>query len=284
MIRIAFIGATGRLAPVVINEMINNGMYVRALVRNRNKAMKLLPNSVEIADANLEDVNALVSGLNGIDYVYLNLSTESPDSTFQPELDGVSNIIKACKQCGIKRIFKISGLGAFRKDFAQGKTIFVNEIRIKGQELIRSSGIPYTFFHPSWFMETLEFMFQQGNNIKGFKPINHPIHWIAGKDYSRMVINAIKNKSIENKDYIMQGPESITMHDALVRFSMTFSPPLKVSETPIQLIKIIGLFIPKYKIIGMMGEYFTDFKEEFIADQTWKEIGRPILTIETYRK
>jgi len=230
MIRIAFIGATGRLAPVVINEMINNGMYVRALVRNRNKAMKLLPNSVEIADANLEDVNALVSGLNGIDYVYLNLSTESPDSTFQPELDGVSNIIKACKQCGIKRIFKISGLGAFRKDFAQGKTIFVNEIRIKGQELIRSSGIPYTFFHPSWFMETLEFMFQKGNKIKGFKPIKHPIHWIAGKDYSRMVINAIKNKSIENKDYIMQGPESITMHDALVRFSMTFHHPLRFQK------------------------------------------------------
>jgi hypothetical protein len=34
----------------------------------------------------------------------------------------------------------------------------------------------------------------------------------------------------------------------------------------------------------MMGEYFKDFKEEFIADQTWKEIGRPTLTIETFRK
>jgi len=284
MKKIAVIGATGRLAPMVIKEMIENGIAVKALVRNTEKAKKVLPSEVEIVLADLEDVNSLIKGFANVDYVYLNLSTEHPDSKFQPECDGVRNVIKACESTGIKRIFKISGLGAFRKDFAQGKTIFVNEIRIKGQELIKSSGIPYTFFHPSWFMESLELMFQKGNKLNGFKPIKHPIHWIAGKDYSRMVINAIKNEGTENKDYIMQGPESITMHDALVRYSKTFSPPLKVSETPIKLIKIIGLLVSKFKIIGMMGEYFKDFKEEFIADQTWKEIGRPTLTIETYRK
>ena len=35
---------------------------------------------------------------------------------------------------------------------------------------------------------------------------------------------------------------------------------------------------------AMMGEYFKDFKEEFIANQTWSELGRPTLTIETFRK
>lgn len=284
MKKVAVIGATGRLAPKVIKEMIENGITVKALVRNTEKAKKTLPSEVEIVLANLEDLDSLINGLANTDYVYLNLSTEHPDSKFQPEYDGVRNVLKACERTGIKRIFKISGLGAFRKDFAQGKTIFVNEIRIKGQELIKSSGIPYTFFHPSWFMESLELMFQKGNKLNGFKPIKHPIHWIAGKDYAKMVVNAIKNESPENKNYIMQGPESITMHDALVRYSKTFSPPLKVSETPIGLIKFIGMFVPKFKIIGMMGEYFKDFKEEFIADQTWKEIGRPTLTIETYRK
>lgn len=284
MKKVAVIGATGRLAPKVIKEMIENGITVRALVRNTEKAKKTLPSEVEIILANLEDLDSLINGLANTDYVYLNLSTEHPDSKFQPEYDGVRNVLKACERTGIKRIFKISGLGAFRKDFAQGKTIFVNEIRIKGQELIKSSGIPYTFFHPSWFMESLELMFQKGNKLNGFKPIKHPIHWIAGKDYAKMVVNAIKNESPENKNYIMQGPESITMHDALVRYSNTFSPPLKVSETPIGVIKLIGMFVPKFKIIGMMGEYFKDFKEEFIADQTWKEIGKPTLTIETYQK
>jgi uncharacterized protein YbjT (DUF2867 family) len=284
MKRLAVIGATGRLAPIVIKEMVDNDIFVRALVRNKEKASKLLPTNVEIVTADLEDVNSLINGLKNIDYIYLNLSTEYPNSIFQPEFDGIKNILKACERNGIKRIFKISGLGAFRKDFAQGKTIFANEIRIKGHNLIMQSGVAYTFFHPSWFMESLELMFQKGNKLNGFKPIKHPIHWIAGKDYAKMVVNAIKNASIENKDYVMQGPESITMHDALLRYSKSFSPPLKVSETSIELIKIIGLIVPKFKIIGMMGEYFKDFKEEFIAGQTWKEIGRPTLTIETFRK
>jgi hypothetical protein len=99
-----------------------------------------------------------------------------------------------------------------------------------------------------------------------------------------MVVKAMKENTAENKDYVMQGPEAITMHDALERYSRTFSPNLKISETPIGLIKFLGIFVPKFKIIGMMGEYFKDFKEEFIAEQTWSELGRPKITIETFRK
>lgn len=284
MKKVAVIGATGRLASVVINEMVEKGIFVKALVRNIEKAKKLLPSEVEIIEADLEDVQSLIKGLKDVDYVYLNLSTEYPYSKFQPEFDGVRNILKACEQNGIKKIFKISGLGAYRKDFPQGKTIFVNEIRNRGQELIKQSKIPYTFFHPSWFMESLELMFQKGNSLNGFKTIKYPIYWIAGKDYARMVVKAIKENTGENKDYIMQGPEAVTMHDALVRYSRTFTPNLTISETPIGLIKIIGIFMPKFKIIGMMGEYFKDFKEEFIAEQTWGELGRPTLTIENFRK
>ena len=284
MLKVAVIGATGRLAPVVINEMIANGFTVKALVRNTEKAAKMLPKEVELIKADLQDVHSLKNGLKGIDNVYLNLSTDHPKSEFQPEYDGVRNIIAACEQNQIKRILKISGLGAYRKDFPQGKTIFVNEIRIKGQEMIKQSKIPYTFFHPSWFMESIELMFHKGDKLNCFKPIKYPLYWIAGKDYAKMVVKSMTLNLEGNKDYVMQGPEAITMHDALVRYSKIFSPPLKVSETPIAMIKFLGLFIPKFKIIGIMGEYFKDFKEEFIGQATWVELGKPKMTIETFDK
>jgi hypothetical protein len=52
----------------------------------------------------------------------------------------------------------------------------------------------------------------------------------------------------------------------------------------IGIIKFLGIFIPNFKIIGMMGEYFKDFKEEFIAEETWSAIGKPTRTIETFKK
>lgn len=283
MKKIAVIGATGRLAPVVIKEMIKNNIEVKALVRNPAKAAKVLPSEVEIVKADLEDVDSLIDGLKNIEYVYLNLSTEHPVASFQPEYDGVRNILEACKINKIQRIYKISGLGAFRPDFAQGKKIFVNEIRTKGQDLIKQSGIPYSFFHPSWFMESLELMFHQGDKLNGFKPLNHPFHWIAGKDYAKMVVKAM-NLTIEgNRDYVIQGLEAVAMHEALKRYSNTFQPNLKISETPIGVIKFLGLFIPKLKTVGMMGDYFKDFKEEFIGKSTWDELGKPMETIETFK-
>jgi uncharacterized protein YbjT (DUF2867 family) len=51
MKKVAVIGATGRLASVVINEMLEKGILVKALVRNIEKAKKLLPSEVEIIEA-----------------------------------------------------------------------------------------------------------------------------------------------------------------------------------------------------------------------------------------
>ncbi|MBD2769400.1 NAD(P)H-binding protein [Hymenobacter sp. BT664] len=283
MKNIAVIGATGNLAPLVIRQLVADGFAVKALVRDVVKAKRLLPAQVELVRADLEQVDSLVKGLQGVEAVYLNLSTATPNARFQPELDGVKNIIEACQRNRVARIFKISGLGAYRRDFAPGKTIFVNEIRGKGHELVKASGIAYSFFHPSWFMESLEFMFHKGSALKGFKPIRHPLYWIAGKDYARMVSKAMASNAEGNKDYVMQGPEAVTMHEALVRYSRLFRPVLKVSEFPIRLIKAIGIVVPQFKLLGMMGDYFQDFKEEFIAEETWAELGRPERTIETFR-
>ena len=97
------------------------------------------------------------------------------------------------------------------------------------------------------------------------------------------MVAAIKREETENKDYVIEGSETITMHYVLVRYSNTFNPAPKISETPLGPKHFPGLFIPKLKTVGMMGAYFKDFKEDFIANETWNEPGKPTLTIETFR-
>jgi hypothetical protein len=45
----------------------------------------------------------------------------------------------------------------------------------------------------------------------------------------------------------------------------------------------LGIFVPKFKIIGMMGENFKVFKEEFFADETWNDLGKSTRNIETFK-
>lgn len=256
---------------------------VTAVVRNPEKA-KSLPPGVRVAQADLQDVQSLKQALQGQEYLYLNLNTELPDAPFQPEHQGVANILEAVRGGGVKRIFKISGLGAYRPDFAVGKRYFANEVREKGHELIRESGIAWTFFHPSWFMESLELMMRKGDTLNGFKPLPHPFYWIAGADYARMVASAVELNTGENRDYAIQGPEALTMSEALRRYARCFTPTLKVRETPVGMLKFLGLFIPQLKGVGLMGDYFSVFKETFIGSPAWEELGKPGMRIEDFAK
>lgn len=284
--KIAFIGATGNLSPNVYREMLGKGLSVKALVRNSDKELQRVsfPKEMEIVKADLSNVDSLLKAFEGEDAVYMNLSTKYPNAPFQPELDGVRNVIEAAKKTNVKRIFQISAIPAIHPETTKGKKIYVNEIRIKGHQLIRESGIPHTFFHCSWFMESLDVLMRKGNKVQGFKPVNYPMYWIAGKDYARMVVNAIlKSPNIET-DYVMQGNEALTMKEAIHRYAKSFTPPLKIQIAPVWLLKMMGWFNRELKLFAEFAAYFEHYEEQFFAESTWKALGEPQFSIETFNK
>ena len=284
---IAFIGATGNLAPFTYNEFIKEGIHIKALIRNISKVKQNpnFPSEIEIIEGDLSNLDALRALTKDVDAIFLNLSTLDENATFQPEIHGIKNIIQVAKENGIRRIFHTSAVTAAFPEFAQGADLFINTIRKKGYNLLKDSGIPCTFFHCSWIMDTIEFAMRKGNAVQAFKPINNPMYWLAGKDLGRMISKAITTSNHDlTKDYIMQGKEAITFEDALNRFANTHNPKLKVELAPIWLLKIIGLFNKDAKLASQVGAFFKNFKEEFRAEQTWKELGEPVYTIENFMK
>ena len=280
--KIAFIGATGNLAPFTYNELIKEGIQIKALVRNLDKA-KHFPSEIELLKGDLNNLNSLRELINDVDAIYLNLSTHDSKASFQPEIHGVKNVITVAREKNIKRIFHVSAVTAAFPEFANGAEIFINQIRKTGYNLLKNSGIPITFFHCSWIMDTIEFAMRKGDTLQAFKPIHHPMYWLAGKDLGRMIANAVTQSDHNlTKDYIMQGKEAITFEDALTRYAAIHSPKLKVQMAPIWLLKIIGIFNKDARLAGKMGSFFSNFKEEFKADETWKELGKPVYTIENF--
>lgn len=283
--KIAFIGVTGNLAPFTYKELIKRGIQIKALVRNLKKLNRLegFPPEIEIIKGDLSNIETLRTLTKDVDAIFLNLSTVDEKATFQPEIHGIENVIKVAKENNIQRIFHMSAVTAAYPEFAQGADLFVNAIRKMGYQLLKESGIPITFFHCSWIMDVMEFTMRKGDTLQAFKPIKYPMYWLAGKDLGRMIANAVTNSDHGvTKDYIMQGKEAVTFEDALTRFAATHNPNLKVQLAPIWMLKAIGLFNPDAKFAAKVGSFFSNYKEEFKAEQTWRELGEPQYTIENF--
>jgi len=72
--KIAVIGATGMLGIPVVAELVKAGFEVTALVRNLERAKRVLPAQTNLVQADAADADSLKRGLAGQDAIYLSLS------------------------------------------------------------------------------------------------------------------------------------------------------------------------------------------------------------------
>ena len=232
--KIAVIGATGRLGAPVATELAK-AFQVRAIVRSPGKARAMLPEGMEIARADLRDVDSLRAALQGVDAIYLNLATETADPKlpFYEEREGVANLMAAIQGLNIRYVAKIGALGAYPPALDSIKHNMVpNLIRMEGHKIIAASGIPHTFFAPTHFMELLPNMIDK-RVLRWIGNTKVKIYWICVADYARQVVRAFQNHEKMLTDCPVQGPEAITVKEAMKLFVANYDPTLKIRVTPL---------------------------------------------------
>lgn len=269
--KIAFIGATGRLGIPVAQKMIQKGFSVRAISRNTLLARTKLPESIEIVQANLEDINSLIKAFKGCQVVYINLSTETLNTklSFYEEREGIKNIVEAAELAGIEQIIKISALGAYPLATHLKTYFFPNEIKRKGNQFIESSSIPFTIFYPSSFEDSMLFNVKN-NTIQWIgKPVGQ--YWTNLEDYSNLVVSAIDNPKAFNQHYAVQGRKLQTYEDVFVKLKKQ-NPSLKIQVTPLGMIKFLSFFSSKLKVLAALFNYFENDKEHYYAEKTWSDL------------
>ncbi len=283
--KIAVIGATGRLGAPVTKELAKT-FRVRAVVRSLDKARRLLPPNAEIVQGDLRDVLSLRAALDGMDAIYLNLATETVDLNlpFYEEREGIRNLMDAIQGLGIQYIAKIGALGAYPPAIKNLQHNMVpNLIRMEGHEIIAATGIPHTFFAPTHFMELLPNMIDK-HALQWIGNTSVKIYWISAVDYARQVVRAFQHPEKMPEHCPIQGPEALSVRQAMERFVQHYDPTLKIRVAPLWVIKLIGLFNKKMKFVGHLFAYFGSHEDPFYADRTWRELGQPTTTIEAFAK
>ncbi len=278
--KIAVVGATGRLGAPVATELAN-AFQVRAIVRSPDKAKAMLPAGVEIVKADLRDVNSLRAALQGIDAIYLNLATETADPSlpFYEEREGVANLLAAIRGLDVRYIAKIGALGAYPPALPSIEHNMVpNLIRMQGHAMIAASGIPHSFFAPTHFMELLPNMIDK-RTLRWIGNTKVKIYWISVADYARQVVEAFRHPETMPQDVPVQGPEAISVKQAMKLFVANYDPMLKIRVAPLWVMRIIGLFNPEMRFVAHLFAYFGNHEDPFYAGRTWAELGEPTTTL-----
>jgi uncharacterized protein YbjT (DUF2867 family) len=144
------IGATGTVGSVVVRELLNRKVGVRALTRSGDKA-KGLPEGVEPAVADIGEPTTLGPVFDGVDAVFM-LNALSKMETHE----GMMGLL-AAKQARVKRFVYMS------VHFADRDPLIPHfAAKVPVEKAIAASGIPYTILRPNnfyqndaWFRDAL---------------------------------------------------------------------------------------------------------------------------------
>lgn len=285
MIRsIAFVGATGMLGKPVANALASSGFKVTALVRDKQKATQHLHPEIQLIKGDIRDESILNEFLAGKDAVYINLNLKPSEkkNDYHAETDGVKSIVALAQRNVIKRIAMISSLV---KNY-QGMNNFnwwVFDVKEEAIRLIKTSGIPYTLFYPSAFIENFEGNYRQGNRVLLAGTSLYKMYFISAEDYGKQVARSFQLLTTENREYPIQGPEAFTADEAAEEFIRHYKKEkLTIARAPLALLRFLGYFSTQMNYASHIIEALNKYPEKFEAENTWKELGKPTTTIRIF--
>ncbi|HEV8273041.1 MAG TPA: NAD(P)-binding oxidoreductase [Chitinophagaceae bacterium] len=282
MQKILFIGASGMLGKPVALELMRAGFPVTFLARDVEKMQKLFPNA-SVVKGDVFDVDSLKAAMAGQEIVYLNLSVaqSSKKNEPQPEREGINNIIEAAKKTNVKRIVYLSSL-IKNYEGMNGFNWWAFQIKQAAVNAIKNSGLNYSIFYPSTFMECLDKQMLQGTRIMLAGKSEAPMWFIAGKDYGVQVAWAMKKAGDSNQEYVVQGLEPFTSDEAAKVFIENAKSDIKIMRAPLAPLKYIGIFNQRMNYAYHICEALNKYPEKFESENTWNDLGKPSTTLADY--
>lgn len=230
------IGGTGMLGQFVVRQLVADQSSVRVLARTPAKAFQLFGSTVEVCVGDLDDAAAVQAAMRGVERVHVSIKGGPTQADFDRiEGRGTQTIAAAAKQMGVQHITYLSAYSVVPQLADSMET----RAKVKAEQTIKASGVPYTFFRPTWFMETLP-LFIQGKRASLIGQQVHPLHWIAAQDFAHMVSRSYQTPEALNKALYIYGPEALTMRQALDAYIQSAVPQAAISALPVWVFSLLA--------------------------------------------
>ena len=262
--------------PVAL-QLQKDGYQVRVLVRDVNKAKIIFDDSFEFVQGDVLRPETISKALENCDGVHINLKGgPTPEIYNQIEHEGTATVANLAQKAGIDRLTFLSGASVSKET----SWFYVPKAKYDAENAIQESGVDFTIFRASWFMESIP-LFVKDNKIIKFGKQLSPVHWIAAAEYASMVSKSFSNSKAKNKILYVYGSESIPLSEAFQTYRTIVCPELRVSTMSIWLMKIIAMVSrnAELKDVANLMEYYETITEDADPSETFRLFGKPRITL-----
>jgi uncharacterized protein YbjT (DUF2867 family) len=195
---IAVTGATGGIGGRVARRLADRGVTQRLVVRDAGRAPSLPGAGVAVA-GDFGDADAMREVLRGVHTLLLVSASEAAD-----RLDRHRSAVDAAVAAGVQRVVYTSFLGA-----APACTFTFGRDHWHTEQLLRASGLAYTFLRDNLYLDVLAHFVGEDGVIRG-PAADGRVGAVARDDVADVAVAALLGAAHDGRTYDLTGPESLT--------------------------------------------------------------------------
>jgi uncharacterized protein YbjT (DUF2867 family) len=215
-------GATGNVGGRVVEQLVARGERPRVFVRDAARARARFGDRVDIAVGDLADPSSLAASFAGAETLFL-LNSGSALG----ERDEAA--AQAARAVGVRRLVKLSSLGARLDARTSGRPTAVALWHAQGEAAIRASGLPFTFIQSVGFMTNA---LAWARTIKSEGVVRAStgegkIAMIHPDDIAAVAVAALTTNAYQGQALAVTGPEALTYAQMVAKIGAAIGKPLR---------------------------------------------------------
>ncbi|MCX8085032.1 MAG: complex I NDUFA9 subunit family protein [Calditerrivibrio sp.] len=221
MKKIFITGATGFVGTEILNKLLEEGYFVKALIRG-SKRPKINHPHLETVVGDVLNYQSLDDGIKGTDAVIhlVGIIREYPAKgvTFENmHYIATKNVLDAAKKNHITRFIHMSANGTRENAVSN-----YHKTKYKAEEYIKASGLTYTILRPSLIYGENDSFINMLNSFMKLTPIfsyfgdgSYPMQPVSVKEVAEIFVKAIDNEATFNKTFSVCGKQVFTYKELL---------------------------------------------------------------------
>lgn len=235
-------GAGGTVGTALVEELRPEARRLRVAHHSAAKAEKAKAAGLDAVTLDFAKPQTLPPALEGVETVFL-LGTGGIG-----QAEGETNVVHAAKAAGVKKIVKLSVLGAAGEAFSFAR------IHRAVERAIEASGLAWTHLRPNGFMQN--FVHYMAGSIKAQGAFYLPagdakVSHIDARDIARVAAKALTTSGHEGRSLDLTGPQALSYAQAAEVLS-------RVLGKPVSYVAVSDEAAKAAMLAGGMPEFYAD--------------------------